>query len=105
MLGAIMSRAEAEAGAAVKAGSNRLQVTATSAGTIQRIAWAPAPNFTVELADGTPLTGGTLALPPNARQTVFYLRRLSGTSVTVPLTATGSFGTWSTFVGGGSDAW
>jgi hypothetical protein len=33
------------------------------------------------------------------------VRRLSGTSATVSLTLTGSFGTWRTLVGGGSDAW
>jgi hypothetical protein len=33
------------------------------------------------------------------------VRRLSGTSATLPLTLTGSFGTWRTFVGGGPDAW
>jgi len=33
------------------------------------------------------------------------MRRLSGTSATVPLTLVGSFGIWHTFVGGGPDAW
>jgi len=67
--------------------------------------WTAAPNLVVEDAAGTPLTDGVLILPSNSSVALFYVRRLSGTTATLPLTLTGSFGTWRTFVGGGPDAW
>jgi len=88
-----------------RAGNNRLLVTVTALGTLQRVAWAPAPNIAVEDGVGAPIPGGQIVLPPGSNRTAFYVRRLSGTSATLPLTLTGSFGTWQTFVGGGADAW
>jgi hypothetical protein len=92
---------------AVKAGTNRLQVTvaATGNGTLTNVQWTPSPNVSVESADGTPFTGGVINLPAGSRTATFYVRRVSGTTVTLPLTLNGSFGTWRTFVGGGPDAW
>jgi len=89
----------------VKAGPDRLQVTVTSTGTIDRILWIPDPAFDLEFPNGGPLQGGVLILKPPGSRVVFYVRRVSGTSVTVPLTIIGSFGTWQTFVGGGPDTW
>jgi hypothetical protein len=88
-----------------RASANRLRVTITARGTIQQIEWTPSPNVAVEDGAGTPIVGGALTLPANTSGASFYVRRLSGTSVTVPLTLTGSFGTWRTFVGGGPEAW
>jgi len=88
-----------------KAGVNRLQVSIAGIGVIDRVTWTPTPSFVVETSDGTVVPGGVLVLPPNTTRTAVYLRRLSSGAVTVPLTVTGSFGTWNTFVGGGSDAW
>jgi hypothetical protein len=50
-------------------------------------------------------TSGRLTDVKQSAIATFYIRRLSGSSVTLPLTVTGAFGTWRTFVGGGSDAW
>src|SRR4051794_8479761 len=51
-----------------------------------------------------PITGGQIVLPSNTNRATFCIRRLSGPSATLPLTLSGSFGTWKTFVGGGPDA-
>jgi glucose/arabinose dehydrogenase len=88
-----------------RAGANRLAITVTALGSLERIEWTPSPNIAVEDAAGTPISSGQITLPPNTNRTTFYIRRLSGTSATLPLTLTGSFGTWQTFVGGGPDAW
>jgi len=88
-----------------QAGTNRLQVELTVSGTLQRIEWAAPPNASIEDEAGTPIAGGTLVLPANTSRATLYMRRLSGTSATVPLTLVGSFGIWHTFVGGGPDAW
>jgi hypothetical protein len=88
-----------------RAGANRLLVTITATGTLHQIEWTPVQNVSVEDPTGTPVVGGVLALPGNSRAATLYVRRLSGTSATLPLTLTGSFGTWQTFVGGGPDAW
>jgi len=92
---------------AQKAGTNRLlvTVTATGNGTLTNVQWTPSPNVSVESADGTPFTGGVLTLPAGSKTATFYVRRVSGVTVTLPLTLNGSFGTWRTFVGGGPDAW
>jgi len=87
------------------AGKDRLQVSVTAHGTLQGVAWTPGPSFVVELTEGTPLPGGSLSLPPNSNRAVFYVRRVGNGAVTVPLTLSGSFGTWQTLVGGGSNAW
>jgi hypothetical protein len=88
-----------------RAGQNRLAVTVTALGTMQQIAWTPSPNVAVEDAVGRPYAGTSISLPTNSRSVVFYVRRLEGNSATLPLTLTGSFGTWRTFVGGGANAW
>ena len=92
---------------AQKAGTNRLlvTVTATGSGTLTNVQWTPSPNVSVESADGTPFTGGVINLPAGSKTATFYVRRVSGITVTLPLTLNGSFGTWRTFVGGGQDAW
>ena len=74
-------------------------------GGVRTISWSPSPNFSVEDASGTPVAGSVLTVPVGSTSAVFYVRRLSGTSVTVPLTLAGPFGTWQSFVGGGPDAW
>jgi len=88
-----------------KAGPNRLLVTLSGVGPIQRISWTPDPSFAIELADGTPVLGGVLTPPANSTRPTFILRRLGTGSLTVPLTIDGTFGTWRTFVGGGPNAW
>jgi hypothetical protein len=88
-----------------KAGAGRLQVVITAPSAIQTIAWTPGPNFAIEDSSGNPIPGGSLTVPAGSTSAVFFVRRTSGTSVTVPLTVTGGFGTWRTFVGGGPDAW
>jgi hypothetical protein len=74
-------------------------------GTLQSVTWTPAANFEIDDGSGAPIPNGRYVLPPGVSGVVMFLRRLSGTSVTVPLTLTGSFGTWRTFVGGGPSAW
>jgi CSLREA domain-containing protein len=88
-----------------RAGANRLQVSLSTPSSLDTINWTPAPNFSVEDATGVPVAGGQLKVPNGSTSAVFYVRRLSGGAVTVPLTLTGGFGTWQTFVGGGPDAW
>jgi subtilisin-like proprotein convertase family protein len=88
-----------------RAGANRLLVTIAATGPIDRVAWPAVPNVAVETVDGTPITGGVLTVPASSITAVFYIRKLSGSSVTLPLTVTGAFGTWQTFVGGGPNAW
>jgi hypothetical protein len=88
-----------------RAGASRLQVAASAQSGLRTISWTPSPNFAVEDANGTPIAGNTITVPNGGLSTVFYVRRLNGGSVTVPLTLTGGFGTWQTFVGGGPDAW
>jgi autotransporter-associated beta strand protein len=88
-----------------RAGSNRLAVTIAALGTLQRVEWTPTPNLSVEDANGRPIAGNAISLPPNSKQVTFYVRRLGGGSATLTLTVTGSFGIWHTFVGGGPDAW
>jgi hypothetical protein len=73
--------------------------------TIQSVRWTPSPAFAIETTSGVPLGGGVLTLPPGTPSTVIVVHRLGTGGVTVPLTITGSFGTWQTFVGGGPDAW
>jgi hypothetical protein len=63
------------------------------------------PNIAVETSAGAPITGGVLTPPPGSTTAVFYVRKLSGSSATLPLTVTGAFPTWQTFVGGGPSAW
>jgi len=91
--------------AVTRVGTNRLQVSISVSGTLQSVSWTPAASFAIEDANGTAIGGGVLTLPANSSTSVFYLRKVSGASVTVPLTLTGSFGTWRTFVGGGQNAW
>lgn len=74
-------------------------------GTLQRVSWTPASTFAIEDDNGTAYGGGVLTVPANAISAELYLRKLSSTSVSVPLTVTGSFGTWRTLLGGGSSAW
>jgi hypothetical protein len=69
------------------------------------VSWTPAATFAIEDANGIAYSGGVVSVPANTSSVELYLHKLSGTSVTVPLTATGSFGTWRTLVGGGSSAW
>jgi hypothetical protein len=69
------------------------------------VRWTPSADFAIETAAGTPISGGVLTLPPGTQSTVIVVHRLSSGTITVPLTITGSFGTWQTFVGGGPDAW
>jgi len=88
-----------------RAGANRLQVAVSAPSTIQTIAWTPTPSFAIEDAQGILVSGNVLTVPPGSTRATFYVRRMSGTAVTVPLTLTGGFGTWQTFVGGGPDAW
>jgi subtilisin-like proprotein convertase family protein len=88
-----------------RADANRLAVTVTALGTLQQVGWTLTPNIAVEDAAGQPLAGRVISLPPNSNRATFYVRRVSGTSATLPLTLTGSFGTWQTFVGGGPGAW
>jgi len=88
-----------------RAGNNRLLVTVTALGTLQQVHWTAVGNVSVEDGAGKPIPGGLISLPPTANSATFFVRRLSGTSATLPLTLTGSFGTWQTFVGGGPDAW
>jgi sugar lactone lactonase YvrE len=85
--------------------SDRLLVTAyaRTGTTLQRLDWTPPPNARVQALDGTVLDSG-LTLPPGATTTTFILIRTGGTSVTLPITATGSFGSCQTFGGGGPDA-
>ncbi len=86
-------------------GSGRLLVAMAAPSAIQRVTWPPVPNVAVETREGAPIVGGSL-MPMSGRPTaVLYIRRLSGTSATLPLTITGAFGEWRTFVGGGPDAW
>jgi hypothetical protein len=88
-----------------RAGPDRLLVTVTArpGQTLQRLDWAQPPNARVEAQDSTPLPTG-LALSPGTTSATFVLIRTGGTSVTLPFTVTGSFGTWRTFVGGGPSA-
>ncbi len=72
---------------------------------IEQVTWAPVSNVAVETLNGTPIPGGVLTLPGGSLTAVFYVRRLSGSSATLPLTVTGAFPTWQTFVGGGPSAW
>lgn len=88
-----------------RAGPDRLQVEVSVPNVVQTISWAPSPAFSIEDANGAPVGGSVLTLPPGSVRAVFYLRRLSAGAVTVPLTLSGPFGTWQTFVGGGPDAW
>jgi len=90
------------------AGANRLLVAVTANranGQLQRISWTASPNISVEDAAGAPLPGTSLTPPSGSSTVTFYVRRTGGTSATLTLTLTGSFGSWSTFVGGGPDAW
>lgn len=88
-----------------RAGVNRLLVTVSVGGIIEKVTWTPVPNIVVELTNGTPVLGGAFVPPLDSRTAVFYVRKVSGTSAILPLTLTGSFGTWQTFVGGGERAW
>jgi plastocyanin len=92
--------------AVTRVGPNLLQVviTARSGQTLQRLDWTLPPNAAATALDGTSLPTG-LTLPAGATSATFQLRRLSGQSVHLPIVATGSFGTWRTFVGGGPNAW
>jgi hypothetical protein len=89
----------------VKAQANVLRVTVSArpGQTISRLDWTVPANASVEALDGTPLPTG-ITLPAGSTSAVFNLRRLSGQGVHLPITATGSFGTWRTFVGGGPAA-
>jgi hypothetical protein len=82
-----------------------LLVTIAAAGPIARVAWPSVPNVAVETSEGTPIPGGFLVPPPGSTTAVFYVRKLGGSSVTLPLMVTGAFPTWQTFVGGGPSAW
>jgi plastocyanin len=92
--------------AVTRSGPNllRIVVTARPGQTLQRLDWTLPANASATALDGTALPTG-LSLPAGATSATFQLRRLSGQSVHLPITATGSFGTWRTFVGGGPDAW
>jgi hypothetical protein len=79
-------------------------VTARTGETLQRLDWTLPDNARVEAADGTPLPSG-LTLPAGSTSASFVLVRTGGTSVTLPIVVTGSFGTWRAFVGGGPNAW
>jgi subtilisin-like proprotein convertase family protein len=84
-----------------RAGTDRLQVHITVTGTLQLVRWTAPPNAVIEDAAGNPLPGGALVLPPTSTTADFYVRRLNGEGVTVPLLLSGSFGVWNTFVGAG----
>jgi uncharacterized repeat protein (TIGR01451 family) len=88
-----------------RGGVDRLLVRIAAAGPIAQVTWPTVPNVAVETSNGVPITGGSLAPPPGSTTAVFYVRKLSGTSATLPLTVTGAFPTWQTFVGGGPSAW
>jgi hypothetical protein len=88
-----------------RAGPNRLLVTISAVGPITGVTWPSVPNVAVETSEGVPITGGSLTPPPGSTTAVFYVRKLSGSSATLPLTVTGAFPTWQTFVGGGPNAW
>ena len=92
----------------MRAGPNRLLVTLTArpGQTIQRLDWVLPGNAAAEGLAGEPLpTGLTIPLGIQVSSVSFYLRRTGGTTVTLEIMATGSFGTWETFVGGGPNAW
>jgi hypothetical protein len=90
---------------AQRAGNGRLLVMVSASGPIERVSWPSVPNVVVETADGTPINGGSLVPPSGSTTAVFYVRKTGGSSATLPLTVTGAFPTWQTFVGGGPDAW
>jgi hypothetical protein len=90
---------------AQRAGNSRLLVTIAATGPIERVAWPTVPNVAVETADGVPITSGSLAPPQGSTTAVFYVHKLGGSAATLPLTVTGAFPTWQTFVGGGPNAW
>jgi hypothetical protein len=88
-------------------GPDQLQVVVGATGTgniLTRLDWTAPPNAAVELPDGTPLPNG-LTPPSGASSVAFVLRRLNGSSVTMPITVLDRCGSWPTFVGGGSSAW
>ena len=97
---------------AVPVGSGRLQVT-VSAGTtatvsnnqLQAVRFGPPTNAAIE-ANGQTMTGNSsISLPANTRQFTFVVRRAAaGASATVPIVVVDQCGDWSTFVGGGPDA-
>ena len=80
-------------------------MTIAAVGPIERVAWPAVPNVAVETSEGVPVTGGALSPPSGSTTAVFYVRKLGGTSATLPVTVTGAFPTWQTFVGGGPDSW
>lgn len=88
------------------AGPGRLRVTmdAPAGQTISQILWMTPPNAVAESLAGCALPQG-VTLPANAQSFSFYLRRLTGQTVTLPVLVCGSFGTWRTFIGGGNAAW
>jgi hypothetical protein len=88
-----------------RAGNDRLLVTLAANEPIQRVEWQPQSNIVVETPDGVAIQTGALTPPPGSLTTTFYVRKLSGASATLPLSVTGDFGTWQTFVGGGPSAW
>jgi hypothetical protein len=90
---------------AQRAGNGRMLVTISASGSIERVSWPTVENVAVETADGTPTTGGSLAPPQGSTTAVFYVRKTGGSSAMLPLTVTGAFPTWQTFVGGGPNAW
>src|SRR5262249_53485873 len=89
-----------------KIAANRLQVTITAAAsqTMSSLAWTLPATASAETTGGVALPTG-VTLPAGTTTTSFVLIRNSGASATLPLVATGSFGTWRTFVGGGPNAW
>ena len=91
--------------AVTRTSTNLLEVTITTVGTLQRIEWSPVANVAIDDEPGTPITDNRIVLPASSRSAVFRIRKLSGVSATLPLTLTGSFGTWQTFAGGGPNAW
>ncbi len=88
-----------------RAGNGRLLVTLEAREPIRKISWSPQPAVAVETEGGQPFQGGELVPPDGSLTVTFYVRRLSGASATLPLSVTGDFGTWQTFVGGGPNAW
>jgi hypothetical protein len=88
-----------------RAGTDRLLVTIAAVGPITQVTWPTVANVAVETSEGTPITSASLAPPSGSTTAVFYVRKTGGSSAALPLTVTGAFPTWQTFVGGGPSAW
>jgi len=94
-------------------GTGRLQVTVrsttnstTTPNAIQQIAFGTVTNGLIDVPPGTTGAGSGLVLnlPPGTTVATFFVRHATPGQTTVRYTITDSCGSWSTFAGGGANA-